>query len=81
MRYSLAPLVSIKSVIAGIPLSREFRYLQAVADEIDDRPRVILEFRTSAEASAEFLADNPGDNIGSIVFHRLRPAIQKGPEK
>src|ERR1017187_4794 len=64
-----------------IEITRGIRYLQAAADEIDDRPRVILGFRTSAEVFAEFLADNPGDNVGSIAFRRLRSAIQKGPEK
>jgi IS30 family transposase len=66
--------VSSKALIAGLPLLREYfpkgtgitrdiRYLQAVADEIDDRRRAIVRFRTPAEMFAEFLADNPGDNI------------------
>jgi IS30 family transposase len=52
----------------GTEITGDIHYLQAVADEINDRPRAILGFRTPAEVFAEsLLADNPGDNLSSIA--------------
>lgn len=52
----------------GTDITGDIRYLQAVADEINDRPRAILGFRTPAEVFAELLlADNPGDILTSIA--------------
>ena len=52
----------------GTDITGDIRYLQAVADEINDRPRAILGFRTPAEVFAELLlADNPGDNLSSVA--------------
>ena len=52
----------------GTEITGDIHYLQAVANEINDRPRAILGFRTPAEVFAEFLlADNPGDNLSSIA--------------
>src|SRR5258708_3689229 len=52
----------------GTDITGDIRYLQAVADEINDRPRAILGFRTPAEVFAELLlADNPGDNLSPIA--------------
>jgi len=52
----------------GTEITGDTHYLQAVADEINDRPRAILGFRTPAEVFAELLlADNPGDNLSSIA--------------
>ncbi|MGH3495819.1 MAG: IS30 family transposase, partial [Sciscionella sp.] len=39
----------------GTDITGDIHYLQAVADEINDRPRAILEFRTPAEVFAELL--------------------------
>jgi IS30 family transposase len=52
----------------GTEITGDIRYLQTVADEINDRPRAILGFRTPAEVFADLLlADNPGDNLSSIA--------------
>ena len=52
----------------GTEITGDTHYLQAVADEINDRPRAILGFRMPAEVFAELLlADNPGDNLSSIA--------------
>jgi IS30 family transposase len=52
----------------GTEITGDIHYLQAVADEINDRPRAILGFRTPAEVFAELLrADNPEDNLSSIA--------------
>ena len=52
----------------GTDITGDIHYLQAVAGEINDRPRAILGFRTPAEVFAELLlADNPGDNLSSIA--------------
>ena len=52
----------------GTEITGDIHYLQAVANEINDRPRAILGFRTPAEVFAELLlADNPGDNLSSIA--------------
>src|SRR5258708_23243513 len=52
----------------GTDITGDIRYLQAVADEINDRPRAILGFRTPPEVFAELLlADNPGDSLSSIA--------------
>lgn len=52
----------------GTDITGDINYLQAVADEVNDRPRAIPGFRTPAEVFAEFLlADNPGDNLSSIA--------------
>ena len=52
----------------GTEITGDIHYLQAVANEINDRPRAILGFRTPAEVFAKFLfADNPGDNLSSIA--------------
>jgi transposase, IS30 family len=52
----------------GTEITGDINYLQAVAEEINDRPRAILGFRTPAEVFAELLlADNPGDNLSSIA--------------
>jgi hypothetical protein len=43
-------------------------YIQVVADEINDRLRAIVVFRTPAEVSAELLlADNTEDNLSSVA--------------
>jgi IS30 family transposase len=42
--------------------------LNTVADEINSRPRAILDFRTPAVVFAELiLADNPDDSLSSIA--------------
>ena len=52
----------------GTDITGDIRYLQAVADEINDRPRAIPGFRTPAEVFAELLlGDNLGDNLSSIA--------------
>ena len=52
----------------GTDITGDIRYLNTVADEINGRPRAILQFRTPAEVFAELLlADNPGDNLSSIA--------------
>ena len=52
----------------GTDITGDIRYLNTVADEINGRPRAILQFRTPAEVFAELLlADNPEDNISSIA--------------
>ena len=52
----------------GTEITRDIHYLQAVADEINDRPPAMLGFRTPAEVFAELLlADNPGDNLSPIA--------------
>jgi IS30 family transposase len=52
----------------GTDITGDIRYLNAVADEINGRPRAILQFRTPAEVFAELLLDdNPEDNLSSIA--------------
>ena len=52
----------------GTDITGDIRYLQVVADEINDRPRAILGFRTPAEVFAELLLDdNSGDNLSSVA--------------
>lgn len=52
----------------GTEITGDIRYLNAVADEINGRPRAILGFRTPAEVFADLLlADNPGDDLSSIA--------------
>jgi hypothetical protein len=54
----------------GTEITVGIHYLQAVADEINDRPSAMLGFRTPAEvfAFAELLvADNPEDNLSPIA--------------
>jgi len=52
----------------GTDITGDIRYLNAVAAEINGRPRAILGFRTPAEVFAELLLDeNPGDNLSSIA--------------
>src|ERR1039457_142105 len=52
----------------GTDITGDIRYLNTVADEINGRPRAILQFRTPAEVFAELLlADNPEDNLSSIA--------------
>jgi len=52
----------------GTDITGDIRYLNAVADEINGRPRAILGFRTPAEVFAELLLDdNPGDSLSSIA--------------
>src|SRR5712691_1853680 len=52
----------------GTDITGDIRYLNRVADEINDRPRAILGFRTPAEVFAELLLDdNSGDNLSSIA--------------
>jgi IS30 family transposase len=52
----------------GTDITGDIRYLNRVADEINDRPRAILGFRTPAEVFAELLLDdNSGDNLSSVA--------------
>jgi transposase, IS30 family len=52
----------------GTDITGDIRYLNRVADEINDRPRAILGFRTPAEVFAELLLDeNFGDNLSSVA--------------
>ena len=52
----------------GTDITGDISYLNTVADEINGRPRAILQFRTPAEVFAELLlADNPEDNLSSIA--------------
>ena len=52
----------------GTDITGDINYLNAVADEINGRPRAILGFRTPAEVFAELLlADDSGDNLSSIA--------------
>jgi transposase, IS30 family len=52
----------------GTDITGDIRYLNTVADEINGRPRAILQFRTPAEVFAELLlADNPEDTLSSIA--------------
>ena len=52
----------------GTDITGDIRYLNAVADEINGRPRATLGFRTPAEVFAELLlADNSGDDLSSIA--------------
>jgi IS30 family transposase len=52
----------------GTDITGDIRYLNAVADEINDRPRAILGFRTPAEVFAELLLDdNSGDDLSSVA--------------
>jgi transposase, IS30 family len=52
----------------GTDITGDIRYLNAVADEINGRPRAILDFRTPAEVFAELLLDdNSEDDLSSIA--------------
>jgi IS30 family transposase len=52
----------------GTDITGDIRYLNAVAAEINGRPRAILGFRTPAEVFAELLLDdNSGDNLSSVA--------------
>jgi len=52
----------------GTDITGDIRYLNAVADEINGRPRAMLGFRTPAEVFAELLlADNPDGSLSSIA--------------
>ncbi|MGH3164032.1 MAG: IS30 family transposase [Streptosporangiaceae bacterium] len=52
----------------GTDITGDINYLNAVADELNGRPRAILGFRTPAEVFAELLlADDSGDNLSSIA--------------
>jgi len=52
----------------GTDITSDIRYLNAVAGEINGRPRAILQFRTPAEVFAELLLDdNSGDDLSSIA--------------
>ena len=52
----------------GTDIAGDICYLNRVADEINDRPRAILGFRTPAEVFAELLLDdNSGDNLSSVA--------------
>ena len=52
----------------GTEITGDIRYLNAVADEINGRPRAMLGFRTPAEVFAELLlADNPDGNLSPIA--------------
>ena len=52
----------------GTDITGDISYLNAVADEINGRPRAILQFRTPAEVFAELLLDdNSEDDLSSIA--------------
>jgi IS30 family transposase len=53
----------------GTDITGDIRYLNAVADELNGRPRAILGFRTPAEVFAEelLLDENSGDDLSSIA--------------
>jgi IS30 family transposase len=52
----------------GTEITGDIHYLNAVADEINGRPRAIFGFRTPAEVFAELLlADNTEGNLSSIA--------------
>jgi IS30 family transposase len=52
----------------GTDITGNIRYLNAVADEINGRPRAIIRFSKPAEVFAELLlADNSGDDLSSIA--------------
>ena len=63
----------------GTDITGVIRYLNAVADEINRRPRAILQFRTPAEVFAELLlADNPEDNLSSIASTGEQRTLNSG---
>lgn len=51
----------------GTDITGDIDYLNAVAEELNGRPRAILGFRTPAEVFADLLADESGDNLSSIA--------------